>query len=100
MFRLLILLSFSCGLGNIIKSISGNFEIFTRDKSNCYFLKNQKYEVRKGIIDNDYITLPYKIKVDKYLGSCNDKDNPYFKICLPDSIKNISVKAFDLISDQ
>ena len=44
------------------------------------------------------MTFPYKIKVDECIGSCNDKNNPYFKICLPDSTKNISVKSLDLIS--
>ena len=83
---------------NIIKSISSNFKIFTQDKPNCYLLKNQECKVRKVIIDNDYMTFPYKIKVDQCVGSCNDKDNPYFKVCLPDSIKNISVKSFDLLS--
>ena len=64
----------------------------------CLLLKNQNCSVRKVIVDNDYMTFPYKIKVDKCIGSCNDKDNPYFKVSLPDSIKNISVKIFDLIS--
>ena len=32
---------------------------------------------------------PYKIGVDRYIESC--------KICLPDSVKNISVKSLDLI---
>ena len=64
----------------------------------CLLLKNQECAVRKVIIDNDYMTFPYKIGVDRYIGSCNDKDNTYFKFCLPDSIKNISVKSFDLIS--
>ena len=44
----------------------------------CLLLKNQECKVRKVIIDNDYMTFPYKIKVDKYIGNCNDKDNPYF----------------------
>ena len=44
------------------------------------------------------MTFPYKIGIDRCIGSCNDKDNPNFKVCLPDSIKNISVKSFDLIS--
>ena len=44
------------------------------------------------------MTYPYKIGVDRCIGSCNDKDNTYFKVCLPDSIKNISVKSFDLLS--
>ena len=61
-------------------------------------LKNQECKVRKAIIDKDYMTFPYKIKVDKCIGSCNDKYNPYFKSSLPDSIKNISVKSFDLLS--
>ena len=44
------------------------------------------------------MTFPYKIKVDKCVGSCNDIENPYFKVCLPDAVKNISVKGIDLIS--
>ena len=59
----------------------------------CLLLKNQECKVRKVIIDNDYMTFPYKIRIDKCIGSCNDKDNPYFKVYLPDSIKNISVKS-------
>ena len=62
----------------------------------CSLLKSQECAVRKVITDNDYMTFPYKIGVDRCIGSC--KDNPYFKFCLPDSIKNISVKPFDLIS--
>ena len=65
---------------------------------NCLLLKNQECKVIKVIIDNDYMTFPYKIKVDKKVGSCNDVENPYFKVCLPGSVKNISVKVFDLIS--
>ena len=42
------------------------------------------------------MTFPYKNRIDKCIGSCNDKDNPYFKVCLPDSIKNINGKGFDL----
>ena len=64
----------------------------------CLSLKNQECTVRKVIIDNDYMTFPYKIGVDRRIGSCNNNDNPYFKVCLPDSTKNISVKRFDLIS--
>ena len=44
------------------------------------------------------MTFSYKIGVDRCIGSCNDRDNPYFKVCLPDIIKNISVKSFDLLS--
>ena len=94
------LIFFGCALGNIIKSISGYFKIFTQDKSNCYLLKNQECKVRKVIVDNDHMTFPNKSKVDKCTGSCNDIDNTYFKVCLPYSMKNISVKSFDLISQK
>ena len=46
----------------------------------CLLLKNQECRVRKVIIDNDYMTFSYKIKVDKCIGSCNDKDIPYLKV--------------------
>ena len=62
----------------------------------CLLLKNQECTIRKLITDYDYMTFPYKIEVDRCIGSCNDKDNPYFKFCLPDSVKNVSVKFFDL----
>ena len=64
----------------------------------CLLLKNQECAVRKVIIDNDHMTFPYTIKVDKCIGSCNNRNNPCFKVCLPDNIDNISVKFFDLIS--
>ena len=63
-------------------------------------LKDQECTVKKVIIGNDYMTFPYKIGVDRCIGSCNSKNNPYYKICLLDSIKNISVKSLDLISQK
>ena len=66
----------------------------------CLFLKNQECTVRKVIIDNDDMNFPYKIEVDRYIGSCNSKNNPYCKIHLPDSIKDISVTSLDLISQR
>ena len=64
----------------------------------CIFLKYQECEVRKVIVDNDYMIFPYKIGIDRCIGSCNSKNNPYFKVCLPDSIKNITEKSLNLIS--
>ena len=66
----------------------------------CLLLKNQECKVRKVIIDNDYMTYPYKIEIDRCIGDCNDKDNPYFKVCSRDNVKNISIKSFDLISNK
>ena len=46
------------------------------------------------------MSFPYKILVDKCVGSCNDKENPHFKVFLPESIKNITVKSFDLLTER
>ena len=46
------------------------------------------------------MTFHYKIGVDRCIGSCNSKNNPYDKISLPDSIKKISVKSLDLKSQR
>ena len=66
--------------------------ISTANSLKCISLKNQEFKVRKVIIDNYCMTFPYKIKVDKCVGSSNDKDNPHFKVFTPDNVKNISVK--------
>ena len=48
-----------------------------------FLLKDQKFDVRKVIIDNDYRTFSYKIKVDNCEGNCDDVENLHFKVCLP-----------------
>ena len=66
----------------------------------CFLLNDQKCDVKKVIVDNDYMTFPYKIRVDRCIGSCNNLTNLYSRVCLPDIVKNTSVKVFDLISQQ
>ena len=38
------------------------------------------------------------IKTSKFSGSCNNINDPYAKICVPDAIKNLNVKVFNLTS--
>ena len=67
----------------------------------CKSMINQKCRARLKIIDvnsNDPVFYPYNIKVNKCSGSCNNINNPYGKICIPNIIKKINVKAFNLIS--
>ena len=49
----------------------------------CILFKNQECKVSKVIIDDDYMTFAYKIGIDRYIGSCNNENNLYFKVCLP-----------------
>ena len=41
---------------------------------------------------------PYSITINKCKGSFNTVNNPYAKLSVPDTIKNINVKVFNLIS--
>ena len=41
---------------------------------------------------------PYSIKINRCKGSCNTINTPYAKICVPNQIKNINVKIFNLLS--
>ena len=62
---------------------------------------NQKCMSRHKIIDvnnNEPIFYPYSIKVNKCSGSCNNINDPYAKLYVPDVIKNINVKVFNLMS--
>ena len=84
----------------LIKKVLILVLIPTANSLKCVSLENQKCKVRKVIIDNDYMTFPYKIDVNRCVRSCNDQDNPYFKACTPDFVKTIIVKVFDLISQK
>ena len=61
-------------------------------------LKNKECKVRKVIVDNEYMSFPYKIEVNRCVGSCNNINNPYSKVCIPDVIKNVTAKMFDFIN--
>ena len=43
------------------------------------------------------MTYPYNIKVNRCSGNCNNISNPLSKVCVPNIIKNITVKMFDLM---
>ena len=67
----------------------------------CISIKNQECKVRPEIINvnsNNPIFYPFSIKVNKCSGNCNNINNPYAKICVPDVTKDLNVKVFNLMS--
>ena len=67
----------------------------------CISMNNQECKARPKIIDvnnNEPVFYPYNIKVNKSSGSCSNIHDPYAKLCVPDIIKNINVKVFNLMS--
>ena len=56
---------------------------------------------RPKIIDvnaNEPVFYPYSIRVNKCSGSCNNINDPFAKLCIPDVVKNVNVKVFNLMS--
>ena len=48
--------------------------------------------------DNNFKVNKGNIKVNKYSGNCNNINNLYAKLCIPDIIRKINVKVFNLTS--
>ena len=64
-------------------------------------MKNQKCKTRlqvDNVNSNNLIFYPFSIKTSKCSGNCNNINNPYAKICVPDIVKNLNVKVFNLMS--
>ena len=67
----------------------------------CISMKNQACKVRPKIVNvssNDLMFYPFSIKANKCSGNCNNISDPYARICVPDVVKNLNVKGFNLIS--
>ena len=67
----------------------------------CVSLNNKECKIRSHIINvntNEPVFYPYGITMNKCKGSCNTINDPYAKLYVPDTIKNINVKAFNLMS--
>ena len=68
---------------------------------NCISMKNQECKVRPEIINvnsNEPVFYPFSIKTSKCSGSCNNINDPYAKICVPNVTKDLNVKVFNLVS--
>ena len=67
----------------------------------CVSTNNQECKVRPEIVNvnsNEPAFYPFNIKTSKYSGSCNNINDPYAKLCVPDVVKNINIKVFNLMS--
>ena len=59
----------------------------------CVSIKNQECKVRPEIINvNINNPILYPLKINKCSGNCDNINNPYAKICVPDVIKDLNVK--------
>ena len=91
------------------------FNISYVNSLECISMNNQECKARPKIIDvnnnesvfypkiiyvnnNESVFYPYSIKINKCSGNCSNINDPYAKLCVPDIIKSINVKVFNLMS--
>ena len=68
---------------------------------NYVSLNNQECKVRPTFVNvssNNSIFYPFSVKINRCSGNCNSINDPYAKICVPDVVKNLNVKVFNLMS--
>ena len=64
-------------------------------------MNNQACKARPQVVNvnsNNPIFYPFSIKTSKCSGNCNNINDPYARICVPDIIKNLNIKVFNLMS--
>ena len=64
-------------------------------------MNNQECNIRPKIVNvnsNEPVFYPFSIKTSKCSGNCNNINDPYARICVPDIVKNLNVKVFNLMS--
>ena len=69
--------------------------------SSCISMIHQACKVRPEIVNvnsNGPIFYPFSIKTSKCSGSCNNINDSYAKVGVPDTVKKLSVKVFNLMS--
>ena len=67
----------------------------------CVSLNNQECKVRPKIVNvssNNPIFYHFSVKINRCGGNCNSINDSYAKICVPDVVKNLNVKVFNLMS--
>ena len=71
------------------------------DSLSCISMKNQECKTRSQAINvngDEPVFFPFRIETSKCTGSCNNINYPYAKICVPDVIKKLNAKVFNLMS--
>ena len=64
-------------------------------------MNNQACKARPEIINvnsNNPVFYPFSVKTSKCSGNCNNINDPYAKICVPDVVKDLNIKVFNIMS--
>ena len=67
----------------------------------CISINNQECKTGPRAVKvngDEPVFFSFSIKTSKCSGSCNNINYPYATICVPDVLKNLNVKVFNLMS--
>ena len=76
----------------MLKSILSGFT--NASSLSCISMSNQECKVRPEIINvncNNPLFYPFSAKTSKCSGNCNNINDPYAKVCVPDVVKDLNV---------
>ena len=78
------------------------FNLFKTKALECLSVINQKCMPRFKILDvnegvGEALFYPYNVLVNKCSGSCDTRDDPMAKMCVPNVIKSINMKVYNFL---
>ena len=73
-------------------------KFFSCNALKCISMNNQECRIRVMAFINEPSFHSYNIEINQCSGSCNNINDTYAKLCVPDVAKNINVKIFKLMS--
>ena len=86
--------------GFIKKMLAVPMSLCSCNALKCVSINNQEFKIRSQMI-NINIKEPsfylYSVEIKKCCRSCNNINNSYAKLCVPETVKNINVKIFNLM---
>ena len=85
----------------VINLLISLFSIIKTKALKCVSVVNQECMARPKIIDvnkNKLVFYLLSIKVNKCSGNCNNINDPMAKLCVPDIIKDMNIKVFNMLA--
>ena len=66
----------------------------------CISMNSQKCKAKPQFVNvdsNNPVFYPFSNEASKCSGNCNNINDPYAKVCVPDVIKDLNVKVLNLM---
>ena len=89
---------FICTIISFCESLAFN----SKEPIKCVSLDNQPCKSRPTFVNiksDETLFCPFTVNVNKCGESCNTIDDSHARVCVPNKVKNINVKLFNLMSE-